>query len=159
MPARYNLLDGAFSDILHTNPHLVGRSHPVSVEVREFDWDSSRKGASQLSRTKTIRLSTPKTTTGEILFFALTSPLNHHPFLRPYIHQRKCSQYIARRFVHFQTSFDRFIYVPGLFPAHVLTKFSFVALKIASVNLILLISLCDGVESRRSYRVRKSPMF
>ena len=62
---------GAFSDILHTNPHLVGRSHPVSVEVREFDWDSSRKGASQLSRTRTIRLSTPKTTTGEILIFAL----------------------------------------------------------------------------------------
>ena len=60
---------------MHTNPHLVGRSHPVSVEVREFDWDSSRKGASQLSRTKTIRLSTPKTTTGEILIFALTSPL------------------------------------------------------------------------------------
>ena len=29
----------AFSDILHTNPHLVGCSHPVSVEVREFDWD------------------------------------------------------------------------------------------------------------------------
>ena len=53
----------------------MGRSHPVSVEVREFDWDSSRKGASQLSRTKTIRLSTPKTTTGEILMFALTSPL------------------------------------------------------------------------------------
>ena len=69
--------NGAFSDILHTNPHLVGRSHPVSVEVREFDWDSSRKGASQLSRTKTIRLSTPKSTTGEILIFALTSPLNH----------------------------------------------------------------------------------
>ena len=46
------------------------------MEVREFDWDSSRKGASQLSRTKTIRLSTPKTTTGEILIFALTSPLN-----------------------------------------------------------------------------------
>ena len=68
--------NGAFSDILHTNPHPVGRSHPVSVEVREFDWDSSRKGASQLSRTKTIRLSTPKTTTGEILIFALTSPLN-----------------------------------------------------------------------------------
>ena len=45
------------------------------MEVREFDWDSSRKGASQLSRTKTIRLSTPKTTTGEILVFALTSPL------------------------------------------------------------------------------------
>ena len=45
------------------------------MEVREFDWDSSRKGASQLSRTKTIRLSTPKTTTGEILIFALTSPL------------------------------------------------------------------------------------
>ena len=67
--------NGAFSDILHTNPHLVGRSHPVSVEVREFDWDSSRKGASQLSRTKTIRLSTPKTTTGEILIFALTSPI------------------------------------------------------------------------------------
>ena len=60
---------------MHTNPHLVGRSHPVSVEVREFDWDSIRKGASQLSRTKTIRLSTPKTTTGEILIFALTSPL------------------------------------------------------------------------------------
>ena len=60
---------------MHTNPHLVGRSHPVSVEVREFDWDSSRKGASQLPRTKTIRLSTPKTTTGEILIFALTSPL------------------------------------------------------------------------------------
>ena len=55
--------------------HLVGRSHPVSVEVREFDWDSSRKGASQLPRTTTIRLSTPKTTTGEILIFALTSPL------------------------------------------------------------------------------------
>ena len=52
------------------------RSHPVSVEVREFDWDSSRKGASRLSRTKTIRLSTPKTTTGEILIFALTSPLS-----------------------------------------------------------------------------------
>ena len=67
--------NGAFSDILHTNPHLVGRSHPVSVEVREFDWDSSRKGASQLPRTTTIRLSTPKTTTGEILIFALTSPL------------------------------------------------------------------------------------
>ena len=45
------------------------------MEVREFDWDSSRKGASQLSRTKTIRLGTPKTTTGEILIFALTSPL------------------------------------------------------------------------------------
>ena len=41
------------------------------MEVREFDWDSSRKGASQLSRTKTIRLSIPKTTTGEILIFAL----------------------------------------------------------------------------------------
>ena len=68
--------NGAFSEILHINPHLVGRSHPVSSEVREFDWDSSRKGASQLSRTKTIRLSTPKTTTGEILIFALTSPLN-----------------------------------------------------------------------------------
>ena len=27
------------SDILHTNPYLVGRSHPVSVEVREFDWE------------------------------------------------------------------------------------------------------------------------
>ena len=54
---------------------VVGRSHPVSVEVREFDLDSSRKGACQLSRTKTIRLSTPKTTTGEILIFALTSPL------------------------------------------------------------------------------------
>ena len=67
--------NGAFSDILHTNPHLVGRSHPVSVEVREFDWDSSRKGASQLPRTTTIRLSSPKTTTGEILIFALTSPL------------------------------------------------------------------------------------
>ena len=63
-------------NILYTNPHLVGRSHPVSVEVREFDWDSSRKGASQLPRTTTIRLSTPKTTTGEILFFALTSPLS-----------------------------------------------------------------------------------
>ena len=46
------------------------------MEVREFDWDSSRNGASQLSRTKTIRLSTPKTTTGEILIFALTSPFN-----------------------------------------------------------------------------------
>ena len=71
--------------ILHTNPHLEGRSHPVSVEVREFDWDSSRKGASQLPRTKTIRLSTPKTTTGEILIFALTSPLTHctsHHFTR-----------------------------------------------------------------------------
>ena len=66
---------GAFSDILHTNPHLVGRSHPVSVEVREFDWDSSRKGASQLPRTKTIRLSTPKTTTGENLMLGYTSPL------------------------------------------------------------------------------------
>ena len=55
---------------------VVGRSHPVSVEVRDFDWDSSRKGASQLSRTKTVRLSTPKTTTGEILIFALTSPLS-----------------------------------------------------------------------------------
>ena len=65
----------AFSDILHTNPHLVGRSHPVSVEVREFDWDSSRKGASQLPRTKTIRLSTPKTTTGENLILGYTSPL------------------------------------------------------------------------------------
>ena len=54
---------------------IVGRSHPVSVEVHEFDWDSSRKGASQLSRTKTIRLSTPKTTTDEILILALTSPL------------------------------------------------------------------------------------
>ena len=53
-------------------------SHPVSVEVREFDWDSSRKGASQLPRTTTIRLSTPKTTTGEILIFALTSPLTCH---------------------------------------------------------------------------------
>ena len=31
--------NGAFSDILHTNSHLVGRSHPVLVEVREFDWD------------------------------------------------------------------------------------------------------------------------
>ena len=72
----------SFSDILHTNPHLVGRSHPVSVEVREFDWDSSRKGASQLSRTKTIRLSTPKTTTGEILIFALTSPLMEFIWLK-----------------------------------------------------------------------------
>ena len=52
------------------------------MEVREFDWDSSRKGASQLSRTKTIRLSTPKTTTGEILIFALTSPLNFGDFGR-----------------------------------------------------------------------------
>ena len=67
--------NGAFSDILHTNPHLVGRSHPVSVEVREFDWDSSRKGASQLPRTKTIRLSTQKTTTGENLILGYTSPL------------------------------------------------------------------------------------
>ena len=67
--------NGAFSDILHTNPHLVGRSHPVSVEVREFDWDSSRKGASQLPRTKTIRLSTQKTTTGENLILLYTSPL------------------------------------------------------------------------------------
>ena len=32
-------INGAFIDILHTNPHLVGRSHPVSVEVREFDWE------------------------------------------------------------------------------------------------------------------------
>ena len=47
------------------------------MEVCEFDWDSSRKGASQLSRTKTIRLSTLKTTTGEILIFALTSPLSY----------------------------------------------------------------------------------
>ena len=31
--------NGAFSDILHTNPHLIGRSQPVSVEVREFDWE------------------------------------------------------------------------------------------------------------------------
>ena len=46
------------------------------MEVREFDWDSSRKGACQLPRTTTIRLSTPKTTTGESLFFALTSPLS-----------------------------------------------------------------------------------
>ena len=45
------------------------------MEVSEFDWDSSRKGASQLPRTTTIRLSTPKTTTGEILILALTSPL------------------------------------------------------------------------------------
>ena len=51
---------------------VVGRSHPVSVEVREFDWDQSRKGASQLPRTTTIRLGTPKTTTGENLIFALT---------------------------------------------------------------------------------------
>ena len=65
--------NGAFSDILHTNPHLVGRSHPVSVEVREFDWDSSRKGASQLSRIKTIRLSTPPgpKTCDTLLFFTL----------------------------------------------------------------------------------------
>ena len=63
-------------DILNTNPHLVGRSHPVSVEVPEFDWGSSRKGASQLPRTTTIRLRTPKTTTGEILIFASTSPLS-----------------------------------------------------------------------------------
>ena len=69
-PCFYKNEMAAFSDILHTNPHLVGRSHPVSVEVREFDWDSSRKGASQLPRTTTIRLSTPKTTTGEILIFA-----------------------------------------------------------------------------------------
>ena len=47
------------------------------MEVREFDWDSSRKGASQLPRTTNIRLSTPKTTTGEILIFALTSPLGN----------------------------------------------------------------------------------
>ena len=26
-----------FSDILHTYPHLVGHSHPVSVEVRELE--------------------------------------------------------------------------------------------------------------------------
>ena len=51
------------------------------MEVREFDWDSSRKGASQLSRTKTIRLSTPKTTTGEILILPLTSPLISSLFL------------------------------------------------------------------------------
>ena len=75
-PCFYKNENGAFSDILHTNPHLVGRSHPVSVEVREFDWDSSRKGASQLPRTKTIRLSTPKTTTGENnLILGYTSPL------------------------------------------------------------------------------------
>ena len=43
--------------------------------ARESLSSYSRKGASQLSRTKTIRLSTPKTTTGEILIFALTSPL------------------------------------------------------------------------------------
>ena len=67
--------NGAFSDILHTNPHLAGRSHPVSVEVREFDWEQRRKGASQLPRTKTIRLSTPKTTSGEHLILGLTSPL------------------------------------------------------------------------------------
>ena len=84
--------NGAFSDILHTNPHLVGRSHPVSVEVREFDWDSSRKGASQLSRTKTIRLSTPKTTTGEILIFALTSPLTWFACLIDYA-AIKCTQF------------------------------------------------------------------
>ena len=52
------------------------------MEVREFDWDSSRKGASQLPRTKTIRLSTPKTTTGENLILGYTSPLSttirHH---------------------------------------------------------------------------------
>ena len=46
------------------------------MEVREFDWDSSRKGASQLPRTKTIRLSTQKTTTGENLIFGYTSPLS-----------------------------------------------------------------------------------
>ena len=45
------------------------------MEVREFDWDSSRKGASQLPRTKTIRLSTQKTTTGENLILGYTSPL------------------------------------------------------------------------------------
>ena len=28
----------AFSEFFHTNPHLIGHSHPVSVEVREFDW-------------------------------------------------------------------------------------------------------------------------
>ena len=46
------------------------------MEVREFDWDSSRKGASQLPRTKTIRLSTQKTTTGENLILGYTSPLS-----------------------------------------------------------------------------------
>ena len=45
------------------------------MEVREFDWDSSRKGASQLPRTKTIRLSAQKTTTGENLILGYTSPL------------------------------------------------------------------------------------
>ena len=67
--------NGAFSDICHTNSHLVGRSHPVSVEVRQVDWEYRRKGASQLPLTKTIRLSTPKTTTCENLILGLTSPL------------------------------------------------------------------------------------
>ena len=70
---------------------VVGRSHPVWVEVREFDWDSSRKGASQLSRTKTIRLSTPKTSTGEILIFALTSPSSAVDDLRLLVWQHRPS--------------------------------------------------------------------
>ena len=60
------------------------------MEVREFDWDSSRKGASQLSRTKTIRLSTPKTTSGEILIFALTSPLTSLLVL-PRVDKQECA--------------------------------------------------------------------
>ena len=37
--------NGAFSDILYINPHLVGRRHPVSVEVREFDWEKKEDGS------------------------------------------------------------------------------------------------------------------
>ena len=36
---------GASGDILHTNPHLVGRSHPVSVDMRKFDCEIKEEGS------------------------------------------------------------------------------------------------------------------
>ena len=72
-----NVGNGAFSDILHTNPHLVGRINPVSVEVASSI--GNKGGRERLSflgpRPFTIRLSTPKTTTGGNLILGYTSPL------------------------------------------------------------------------------------
>ena len=63
----------AFSDMLHTNPHLVGCSHPVSVEVASSI--GNKGGRERLRLTKTSRIITQKTTTGEHLILGHTSPL------------------------------------------------------------------------------------
>ena len=55
-----------------TREHVTACS---TMTQRLKDYNIRRKRASQLPRTKTIRLSTPKTTTGENVILGYTSPL------------------------------------------------------------------------------------